>query len=355
MNYIEELLVKSINLNDISKIYYLKEYIENNIEFANIDSIKLYKQIKIIIYANRGDEKLFDEIKDSFFRYNKLCFKSGIIEENIYLIIRKHNNVFCLNKIIKYMVDNEIIDNYLDTQLIIKIIFSKNILENLLHTNIISNDLYSELKEFLIKVLITNKPIDRCINKKITKVFLTYADGPSKYTKGILDLLKIYNNKATFFVIGKNIKDQEHIIKRINNEGHLLGNHTWNHPSLIGISKKEFIKEINTSQKTIYEIVKYYPYIFRPPYGHANKNTIEWSKELGLKICLWNKKNIVDFTKPCMNNIMKDIKENCIILFQDGGGDKTESVKTTKILLEFFKENRIVSNIIDKNNFINIK
>ena len=89
------------------------------------------------------------------------------------------------------------------------------------------------------------------------KIALTFDDGPSEYTDKILDLFKIYNIKANFFVTGGNINTDErkNTIRRIYNEGHLLGSHTWSHPDLTCLLNMEIEQELNKTSDLIFDIV----------------------------------------------------------------------------------------------------
>ena len=117
-------------------------------------------------------------------------------------------------------------------------------------------------------------------------VALTFDDGPSsECTPRLLDILKKENVKATFFLVGKNIKENEDIVIRMKNEGHLIGNHTYSHIKLDECNISSAVGEINKTNEIIKSItgedVKY----IRPPYGaysdkllsHVNMTPVLWS------------------------------------------------------------------------------
>ena len=82
------------------------------------------------------------------------------------------------------------------------------------------------------------------------KVALTFDDGPNApYTNGVLNVLKEHNVKATFFVIGKYVRDYPHITKRIVQEGHTIGNHTYNHPDLRFMFNNSVRREIKEAEE----------------------------------------------------------------------------------------------------------
>ncbi|MEH7563778.1 polysaccharide deacetylase family protein, partial [Priestia megaterium] len=78
-------------------------------------------------------------------------------------------------------------------------------------------------------------------------VALTFDDGPSAYTVAILKILKRYNVRATFFVVGAEAEKFPRLIRRINREKHVIGNHTWSHPDITTLSKRELWKEITST------------------------------------------------------------------------------------------------------------
>ena len=105
------------------------------------------------------------------------------------------------------------------------------------------------------------------------EVALTFDDGPSpKYTPLLLDGLKERNVRATFFLLGKNVKENQELVQRMQAEGHLLGNHTYNHVQLNRIPETTARQEILKTNNEIYEATGKYPEYMRPPYGAWKKN-----------------------------------------------------------------------------------
>lgn len=102
-------------------------------------------------------------------------------------------------------------------------------------------------------------------------VYLTFDDGPSKYTGNILDILNKYNVKATFFVIGKTDEGSLAMYKRIVNEGHTLGMHSYSHDyNIIYNSLEDFDKDFTKLRDLLYDTTGYLPNIYRFPGGSAN-------------------------------------------------------------------------------------
>ncbi|MDE6253270.1 MAG: polysaccharide deacetylase family protein [Lachnospiraceae bacterium] len=105
------------------------------------------------------------------------------------------------------------------------------------------------------------------------RIALTFDDGPGKYTEELLDGLLERNVKATFFLIGKNAEMYPEIVKRIEQEGHIIGNHTYSHVRLTCISNENAIEEIRKTNSIIEDITGKKVEYIRPPFG-------SWTKKL---------------------------------------------------------------------------
>lgn len=149
------------------------------------------------------------------------------------------------------------------------------------------------------------------------KIALTFDDGPSKRTKEIVDLLEKKQIKATFFVLGSNVKVYRNELEYIFKNNHEIGNHSYNHPDFKNISFDECYDEFNKTQNIIFEIIKHYPRLFRFPYGSVNS---EFLSNLKFPVILWNVDSI-DWRKEendvIVNRVLKEVKEKSIILFHD--------------------------------------
>ena len=118
-------------------------------------------------------------------------------------------------------------------------------------------------------------------NKEM-KISLTFDDGPHPIlTPKILDILKKYQVKATFFLVGENVVNYPNVVERILLEGHELGNHTYTHDKID-------LSEIEACEKAIYELTDYKTKLFRPPEGFVNQSIKNASSNLGYDIILWN-------------------------------------------------------------------
>lgn len=130
----------------------------------------------------------------------------------------------------------------------------------------------------------------------IRKVYLTFDDGPSIYTDEILDILKEYDVKATFFVVGKGKEAYEEAYRRILEEGHTLGMHSYTHVyKEIYSSKEAFIRDVNELQDYLHDVTGEYPDIYRFPGGSSNRvSTVDMTElkqyldEIGVTWYDWN-------------------------------------------------------------------
>ncbi len=122
-------------------------------------------------------------------------------------------------------------------------------------------------------------------------IYLTFDAGfENGYTTHILDTLKKHDIKAAFFLVGHYLEEEPDLVKRMIDEGHIIGNHTYNHPDMTKISNVESFKSQLISLEELYkqitgtEMKKYY----RPPQGKFNKDNLMMANELGYKTIFWS-------------------------------------------------------------------
>ena len=151
------------------------------------------------------------------------------------------------------------------------------------------------------------------------RIALTFDDGPNaRYTPILLDGLKKRNIRASFFLIGENIEGNEDILLRMRKDGHLIGNHTWDHVQLDKIPAEKARLEIEKTNNRIYEASGIYPSYVRPPFG-------AWIKDMELSVTMlpvfwdvdtldWQSKNI----DSILSIAQKQVHDGSIILMHDG-------------------------------------
>lgn len=126
-------------------------------------------------------------------------------------------------------------------------------------------------------------------NKEKKYIYLTFDNGyEAGYTEKILDTLKENDVSATFFITGHYLNTQENLVKRMLEEGHLVGNHTINHKSMPDLSDEEIKKEVMGLHQSIYEKFAYEMRYMRPPKGEFNERTLQATNKLGYKSVMWS-------------------------------------------------------------------
>ena len=158
------------------------------------------------------------------------------------------------------------------------------------------------------------------------KVALTFDDGPHpEYTPVLLQGLKERGVRATFFVVGQQAKDNPELIKQMEEDGHLVGNHTYTHLQLTKENHTKYREELLQTDEVLQEILGHGTAFVRPPYGSWDKSL---EKELALFPVLWT----VDPNDWCRTDasgicrcVVSKVKENDIILLHDYYGSSVEA------------------------------
>ncbi|KAF9659084.1 polysaccharide deacetylase family protein [Tenacibaculum sp. ZH5_bin.1] len=170
------------------------------------------------------------------------------------------------------------------------------------------------------------------------EIFLTFDDGPiPEVTEFVLDQLHQFNAKATFFCIGDNIRKYPAVFSRIVNEGHSVGNHTFNHLNGWKNSNTTYINNINKCENLLsHQKTK----LFRPPYGKIKRKQAKQLLANGYKIIMWDVLS-ADFDptitkEKCLQNVLRNVENGSIIVFHDSikASDKLYYV-LPKVLEEF--------------------
>lgn len=150
------------------------------------------------------------------------------------------------------------------------------------------------------------------------KIALTFDDGPNIACTGrLLDGLKKRNVRATFFVIGKNVKENPKLTKRIYEEGHMIGNHTYSHIDMSKVSEGKAGKELKKTSRMVHAITGEYPQYMRPPYGVCSQSLEESLDMILVRWTIdpldWKTENTDDIVKK----VVTKAEENDIILLHD--------------------------------------
>jgi peptidoglycan-N-acetylglucosamine deacetylase len=160
--------------------------------------------------------------------------------------------------------------------------------------------------------LLWNKPrTGRCI-------FVTFDDGPIPIvTPYVLNILKKYDAKATFFCIGDNVQKHPDIFEQVKNAGHAIGNHTFNHLKGWVTADQKYLDNFLQCDQLVHSN------LFRPPYGRIKRSQVKLLKQAkpGLQIVMWDVLS-GDFDQElspedCLQNVLKHTRPGSIIVFHD--------------------------------------
>lgn len=181
-------------------------------------------------------------------------------------------------------------------------------------------------------------------NEKV--VALTFDDGPDEvFTPQVLDILKKYDVKATFFLIGEKVSYNKNIVKREKEEGHEIGNHTYTHINAAKESKTKIQSEITKTQEAIKNITGEYPTIFRPPYRAMSRDLCQIVKSQNMNIILWSNIDVRDWSNPGVKSIVSTIDQkiengNIIILhdYNTVRNNKSQTIEALEIIIPKLKQ-----------------
>ena len=187
---------------------------------------------------------------------------------------------------------------------------------------------------------------------------LTYDDGPNDpHTQNLLDLLAEHQAKATFFLIGKYVRQRPDLVRAIRSAGHAIGNHTESHPNLIFTSARQVKEELESCSKALQDATGEATSWFRPPFGGRRPEVLRIARKLGLQPVMWSVTGYdwsAESSRAIINKVVKQVegrsrKRGEIILLHDGshlsfGADRHFTIEATRILLKKYSdEKRFVS------------
>ncbi|MCD6226599.1 MAG: polysaccharide deacetylase family protein [Candidatus Aenigmarchaeota archaeon] len=196
-------------------------------------------------------------------------------------------------------------------------------------------------------------------NQKV--VYLVFHDGPNpKFTSQILDTLKKKNVKASFFLIGKNVKKYPEIARRIISEGHLVGNHTYSHPHLERLNTDEIVKEILKCERIILKSTGVKPKFFAAPYCHSYTPQLHYIYTISKKCGYININWSVDGedwedvgSQYVVKKIVNSVHNGSIILLHDGATDsfqmkiRGQTIKALPKIIDELKKRGFVFLLLD--------
>ncbi len=191
-------------------------------------------------------------------------------------------------------------------------------------------------------------------NEKEQKIAISFDDGPHPMTEKVLDLLQKYDVKATFFCIGSQIEKYPDIFKRILNEGHIVGNHTFTHSNRFGVfSTEKVIAEIVQTNEIIQRLSGKKVLFFRPPFGVTNPKISRAITTTKHKVIGWNIRSldtVIEKEDRILKRIKKRVTPGGIILLHD---TTQKTVNVLERLLLFLQTEKYSIIPIDK--LLNLK
>ncbi|HVO78979.1 MAG TPA: polysaccharide deacetylase family protein [Candidatus Bathyarchaeia archaeon] len=175
---------------------------------------------------------------------------------------------------------------------------------------------------------------------------LTYDDGPNDPdTMKLLDVLARHEVQATFFVLGRFVQQKPAIVRALADAGHVIGNHSWDHPRLIFASNAELLRQVAWTQAAVFEACGVTPTLFRPPYGGRRPGTLRAARQLGLEPVMWNV-TCYDWKATSAERVFahaqRQIRGGDVILMHDGdqqavGADRRHTIEATDRLIAHYK------------------
>ncbi|QIR37304.1 polysaccharide deacetylase family protein [Tolypothrix sp. PCC 7910] len=172
-------------------------------------------------------------------------------------------------------------------------------------------------------------------------IALTFDDGPwPESTAQVLDILKKNDIKATFFVVGQNVKNFPDLLKRVVADGHIVANHTWHHWYHF-MNPQTAAYEIDHTTDIIFKTTGVKTNLFRPPGGIMHNGVANYAKNSKYALIMWSSDSM-DYSRPSVprliNNVFREAKPGGIVLMHDGGGNRSQTVEALPTIIARFKK-----------------
>jgi peptidoglycan-N-acetylglucosamine deacetylase len=176
-------------------------------------------------------------------------------------------------------------------------------------------------------------------------VALTFDDGPSPETEGVLDVLAEHNLRATFFMVGREVERFPGIAQRVLAQGHEVGNHSYSHPFYVFQRAAETRNQVRRAQDVIAETVGVIPVLARPPFGVRTPAYFRATSALGLETVQWD---VAGFDwkrispRQIADNVLRKVRAGSIILLHDGDSsgkqDRKKTVEALPLIIKGLKK-----------------
>jgi len=175
---------------------------------------------------------------------------------------------------------------------------------------------------------------------------LTYDDGPNDpHTVRLLEVLARHGAQATFFLIGRYVRQHPNIAREIVKAGHVVGNHTFTHPLLTLKSSAEIRRQLLDCRSALHDAIGEHSNLFRPPFGGRRPAVLHIARELGLEPVMWNVTGYDWNAAPAAvieRKVATQIRGGDVILLHDGGhkqmgADRSQTVLATEHMIARYK------------------
>ena len=179
------------------------------------------------------------------------------------------------------------------------------------------------------------------------QIALTYDDGPNDpHTLKLLDVLAKHSVRATFFMIGRYVRQRPDIARAVAQAGHAIGNHTFTHPLLIFQSAAETRAQLSDCHQALGDAIGEHSKLFRPPFGGRRPATLRIVRSLGFETVMWNVTGY-DWNAPpaavIEQKVARQMRGGDVILLHDGGhramgADRAQTVIATGNLIRLYRD-----------------
>ena len=177
------------------------------------------------------------------------------------------------------------------------------------------------------------------------QIALTYDDGPNDpHTLRLLEVLALHRVQATFFLIGRYVRQHPELVREVVQAGHIVGNHTFTHPLLTFKSENEIRQELSDCRIALQDVIGEHSNLFRPPFGGRRPAVLRLARELGLEPVMWSVTGY-DWNSPPASvierKVTRQIRGGDVILLHDGGhkqmgADRSQTVIATDRLISIY-------------------
>jgi peptidoglycan/xylan/chitin deacetylase (PgdA/CDA1 family) len=178
------------------------------------------------------------------------------------------------------------------------------------------------------------------------QIALTYDDGPNDpHTLRLLEVLEKYGVKATFFMIGRYVRQKPEIARAVAQAGHVVGNHTFTHPNLIFAGGSETGRQLDECEQALSEVVGEHSRLFRPPFGGRTPRVLQVARVRGLEPIMWSVTGYdwsAKSAEEVEGKVTRHVRGGDVILLHDGGhlkmgADRSFTVTATERLITRYK------------------